>query len=207
MMHEKGFELKSTHVGSFGGVLAIGNKGSHISPVHILHEDKTYNTKLIKEYLNKDYKLVEFIKRKQGLYVKKGNPKNIHTIKDIVGHNYVNRQRGSGTRILLDQLLSEHQIESKVINGYNYELSTHTQVAVSVLNPRYDVGLGIESVAKRYDLDFVELGYESYDLLVHQDTLEKEKYKIFISIINSKEFKEKVEKLGYKLVNPGKILE
>ena len=207
-MNEEGFNLASSHLGSFGGVLAIRNKESHISPIHILSEDGQYNKHIIKEYLNTNYVLIEGMKRKQGLYVKKGNPKNIQSIDDLKDSNYfVNRQKGSGTRILLDQLLSTNKINKDLVNGYNYELSTHTQVAVAVLSDRYDVGLGIQSVAERYDLDFIELAEESYDFLVHKDTLKLDSFNAFIDILKSEEFKLKIsEYKGYKLDKPGNII-
>lgn len=207
LMNEQGFHLSSSHVGSFGGVHSIKNKECHIAPIHILHSDKTYNSHIIKEYLDQEYHLVEGIKRTQGLYVKKGNPKKIKNIKDLERVTFVNRQRGSGTRILLDQLLDKNGIASTNIKGYKYELSTHTQVAVAVLNNRYDTGLGIESVARRYDLDFIELSHESYDFLVHKDTLKLEQYKTFIQILESSTFKEHLASLhGYILDQPGRII-
>ncbi len=205
-MHDDGFKLASSHVGSFGGVLAIKNKESHISPIHILSKNNTYNKHIISEYLDKDYHLIEGIKRRQGLFVKVGNPCNIRGISSLKGDvTFVNRQKGSGTRILLDQLLLKTSVKAENIKGYDYELSTHTQVAAAVLSDRYDTGLGIESVAKRYNLEFIELAMESYDFLIHKDTMKLESYKAFIKVIKSDDFRNKINTYeGYLLEHPGK---
>lgn len=208
-MSESGFKLSSSHVGSFGGVLAMKNMESHISPIHILCDSGNYNDTIIKEYLNEDYVLVKGITRKQCLYTKKGNPKNITSLTDLMRDDihFVNRQKGSGTRILLDYLIDKNNLKSEGIYGYEYELSTHTQVATTVMTERYDVGLGIVSVANMYDLDYIEVGEEHYDFLIHKSTLELDSFKMFIQIIQSDRFKKEVEKLGGYIVEaPGVII-
>lgn len=207
-LNENGFKLSSSHVGSFGGVLSIKNMEAHISPVHILCDSGNYNDTLIDEFLDDEYVVVRGVTRQQCLYVKKGNPKNISSLKDLKRSDisFVNRQKGSGTRILFDFLIQKLDINHKEISGYEYELSTHTQVASTVLTERYDVGLGIVSVANMYDLDYIPVGEEHYDFLVHKSTLQLESFKSFIQIIQSKYFKEKIEYLGgYSLDNPGTI--
>ena len=202
------FNLASSHLGSFSGVLAMKNKEAHIAPVHILHKSGEYNTDIIKQYLNDDYLLVEGILRTQSIYVKKGNPKRIKTIQDLTRSDvtYVNRQKGSGTRILLDYLLQKEEINPKDIKGYAFELPTHTAVAASVSDERYDAGLGVVSVANLYDLDFVDIGLEQYDFLIHKDTLKLKSYKTFIKQLNSKEFRQKLNDLGGYIINqPGTI--
>jgi putative molybdopterin biosynthesis protein len=182
---------------------------AHIAPVHILSIDGTYNDFLIEKYLSDEYHLVKGVSRVQGLYVKKGNPKNIKSLEDLQRKDvhFVNRQKGSGTRILLDYLLDKKSIDPNQINGYSYELTTHTLVAASVLDERYDTGLGVQSVASMYDLDFIEISHEEYDFLLHKNTLKLDSYKHFISVLQSKEFREKLHVLGgYKLNNIGAII-
>ena len=209
LMSNDGHRLSSSHVGSFSGVLSIKNKEAHIAPVHILGENGAYNKFLIDEYLSSDYHLVKGVSRIQGLYVKKGNPKNIQSLADIKRNDvqFVNRQKGSGTRILLDHLLNLSNTNPEDINGYSYELTTHTLVASNIMDDRYDTGLGVKSVASLYNLDFVEIANEEYDFLVHKDTLELDSYKQFINTLQSNKFKEKLDELGgYDIHNIGKII-
>ncbi len=208
LMSNDRFALASSHLGSFSGVLAMKNKEALIAPVHILHQDGEYNTTLIDQYLDDNYVLIEGVSRQQCLYIKKGNPKNIQSIQDLTREDvtYVNRQKGSGTRILLDYLLQKNNIDSKKIKGYSFELPTHTSVAASVSDERYDVGLGVASVANLYDLECVNMGVEQYDFLVHKNTLQLDSYKAFVKCLNSSEFKNKLELLGgYTIHNPGNI--
>jgi putative molybdopterin biosynthesis protein len=209
LMSHDGYHLSSSHVGSFSGVLSMKTQEAHIAPVHILSIDGTYNDFLIEKYLSDEYHLVKGVSRVQGLYVKKGNPKNIKSLEDLQRKDvhFVNRQKGSGTRILLDYLLDKKSIDPNQINGYSYELTTHTLVAASVLDERYDTGLGVQSVASMYDLDFIEISHEEYDFLLHKNTLKLDSYKHFISVLQSKEFREKLHALGgYKLNNIGAII-
>lgn len=188
--------LISVHVGSMGGVMAINRDECHIAPVHILHEDGTYNEHIIEKYLNDDYMIIKGIKRTQGIYVKKGNPKNITTLKDIANHSFVNRQRGSGTRLLLDYLLKQENINPNDIEGYNLEITTHIGIAESVKDDRFDCGIGIQSVAKYADIDFIPIGDESYDFIVRKDFIHTEQYRKFIKAFNSKSFQDKFKELG-----------
>jgi len=209
LMSNNGYNLSSSHVGSFSGVLSMKNQEAHIAPVHILGENGNYNGFLIDKYLSDEYQLVKGVSRIQGLYVKKGNPKDIQSLDDLLREdvNFVNRQKGSGTRILLDYLFNQKEINPKNINGYPYELTTHTLVAASVLDERYDTGLGVKSVASLYDLDFIEIAHEEYDFLIHKDTLKLESYKQFIQVLQSTEFKQKLEELGgYNIKKIGSII-
>lgn len=201
--------LSSSHVGSFGGIMAIKNKGCHVAPIHILNEDGLYNRFVINKYLDDSYTLVKGITRIQGLYVKKGNPKNIQSLSDLTRDDisYVNRQRGSGTRILLDYLLKKNEIDYNKIKGYDYELGTHMLVASSVKDERYDCGLGIFSVAKLANLDFIKIGEENYDFIVLKEIMNTMIFTEFISILKSKEFKRDIHELGgYKIENIGEVI-
>jgi putative molybdopterin biosynthesis protein len=141
--------------------------------------------------------------------VKKNNPKNITTIKDLTREDvvFVNRQKGSGTRILLDYKLKELNIDSSDIRGYDREMTTHMTVASAVLSETADVGLGILSSAQAMGLDFIPIGEEEYDFAIPSEFLEDEKVKKFIDILKSDDFAEKLMELGgYKIQKSGKIV-
>ena len=204
---EEDINVSSSHVGSYGGVNAIKSGQCNIAPVHMLSNTGEYNTYLIEKYLDKSFKLIKGVSRKQGFYVKKGNPKNIKKISDLQKSdiNFVNRQRGSGTRILFDKLLKDNFVEPKNIHGYLYELPSHVLVAESVKDERFDVGLGIESVANMFGLEFIELGLENYDFIVNENFIDSPMFHRFIRAIKSDKFKEKLTKIGgYLFDNIGK---
>lgn len=205
------FRITSFHVGSMGAIRAIKNKEAHIGGIHLLDEENhNYNIGYIKKYFNTDeVVLLSCVRRLQGLIVQKNNPKGIHKIEDLINKDitYINRQRGAGTRILLDYLLKKQQIDKKLIRGYNHEVFTHTSVAINVKEGNADVGLGIYSVAKAYELSFIPLYEEQYDILVSKSALELDMMKKLIDVIKGKEFKKRVEKIGgYVLNNPGEVI-
>ncbi|MBU1020562.1 MAG: molybdopterin biosynthesis protein [Firmicutes bacterium] len=209
LLSEYNTNLSSSHVGSFGGIMAIKNKGCHIAPVHILGEDGIYNKFIIRQYLDDSYVLVKGVSRIQGLYVKKGNPKQIKSIQDLTRDDvtFVNRQRGSGTRILLDHLLDKSNIDPNKIKGYHFELSTHMLVATSVKDNRYDVGMGVKSAANIVGLDFIEISEEHYDFIVLKDIMNTDIYTNFINVLKSKKFTDEVNKTGgYLVSNIGDVI-
>lgn len=204
-------KLVSTNVGSFGGVLAIKNKTTHIAPIHILSEESgVYNIDILKKYFpSGDVSLIKGVKRKQGIMVEKGNPLNIKSIKDLTkeGVIFANRQRGSGTRILLDYFLTKEGIESEKINGYEREFSTHLEVAMAIKSKIATVGLGIKESATIGGLDFIPLKDEEYDFLVRNENLENSNIIEFINFLKSSYFKILISKIeGYSLENPGDIV-
>ena len=201
-------KLSSTHVGSFNGLLAIKKGESHISPIHLFDtENETYNIPYIKKYIEDEVSIIKLVKRTQGLMVKKGNPLNIQGVEDLLNIRYINRQKGSGTRILFDYLLNKNVIKKSEINGYEREESTHMSIAKAIQNDDADCGLGVYSVAKIFDLDFIPICEEEYDLLVKDEIIEGEYIKSLLETIKDKSFKEKIEKLGgYKTENIGKII-
>ncbi len=203
LMSNNNYHLSSSHIGSFGGIMAIKSKGCHIAPVHVLDEDGSYNLNILDKYLDNDYSLVRGVSRVQGLMVKKGNPKNIKCLKDLLKDDitFVNRQRGSGTRILLDYMLDKEGIDSKGVKGYDFELSTHMLVASSVKDARFDCGMGIVSVANLNNLDIVEVGKENYDFLVLKEIIDTPIFDEFISVLKSVEFKNELDKLGGYIIN------
>jgi len=209
LMSNNNYHLSSSHIGSFGGIMAIKSKGCHIAPVHVLDDDGTYNENILDKYLDSSYSLLRGVSRVQGLMVKEGNPKNIKTLKDLLRKDvtFVNRQRGSGTRILLDYLLGKEKLNGEDIIGYDFELSTHMLVASSIKDPRFDCGMGIESVAHLNNLDIIEVGKEHYDFLVLNEIIGTPIFNEFIKVLKSKGFKDELDKLGgYVIENIGEII-
>lgn len=203
--------LTSGHVGSMGGILAMKRGDCLVSPIHLLDtETGEYNISYIKKYFpGNKMAIIKGVKRLQGFIVEKENKKAVKDFvdlkrKDIV---FVNRQRGSGTRILLDYYLNKNNIDSRDIKGYNREMTTHMAVATAVKTGSATTGLGIYSAAKALELEFVSVGYEDYDFLVTQESLEDDRVKEFIEIIKSHRFKERILSLGgYELEGIGEVI-
>lgn len=204
-------KLSSGHVGSMGGILAMKRGECHIAPIHLLDlETGEYNISYVERYFpGQKMALIKGVKRHQGFIVEKGNPKGIKDFSDLVREDvvYVNRQRGAGTRILLDYHLNKENIDPANIRGYDREMTTHMAVATAVKTGSATVGLGIYSAAKALDLDFIDIAYEDYDFLLPYELLEDERVKEFIRTLKSQEFKERVEALGgYGFENIGEII-
>ena len=200
--------ITSTHVGSMGGLMALKRNEAHLAPTHLLDEETgEYNISYIKRLFNEPYALIKGVNRVQGLIVKKGNPLNISSLNDLTKHRFVNRQRGAGTRVLLDYLLKKEGISSSDINGYDREATTHMAVAALVGSDSADVGMGIQSAAKAMDLDFIKIGNEEYDFAIPQRYLELPEIKNFISLLKSEEFQAKVMELGgYECTRTGEVI-
>jgi putative molybdopterin biosynthesis protein len=194
------FGLSSSNVGSLGGFIALRNGHCHVAGCHLLDtETGTYNVSYIKRHLpNVCVKLINLVYRQQGLIVPKGNPKGISGIDDLARDDitFVNRQAGSGTRILLDYRLQSLNINPDRLKGYDQEEFTHMSVAVTVLSGAADTGLGIFAAAKALDLDFVPVVTEEYDLAVSETFLQDEKIQFMLEVIESEAFKNQVNHLG-----------
>jgi putative molybdopterin biosynthesis protein len=203
--------LSSGHVGSLGGLMALRQGRSHLGGSHLFDpETKTYNVPYIQRYLpNVPLKLVNLAWRQQGLMVAPGNPKNIRTIADLTrpGVSFINRQRGAGTRVLLDYLLQEQGLEPQAIQGYAREEYTHMAVAVNVHSGTADAGLGILAAARALGLDFIPLLPERYDLVVPESTFQDPRFQTLLTVIHSAAFQDAARALGgYDLQDCGRIL-
>ena len=204
--------LSSSHVGSMGGLMAIKRGVCHLAGSHLLNtQDGTYNVSYIKKLLpNVEIKLVNLVFRDQGLIVPRGNPREIGGIEDLARNDirFVNRQTGSGTRILLDYRLQQIGIRPDSVRGYHSEEFTHMAVAVAVLSGTADTGLGIQAAAKALNLDFIPVVTEQYDLIIPRTHFESKNIQLLLEIINSPEFKQRVEALGgYSTKSTGTIIE
>ncbi len=203
--------VSSSHVGSMGGLMAIKNRACHMAGVHLLDpENGSYNISYIKKYLKDEkIRLINLVMRDQGLIVPKNNPENIHSIKDIKDQSlqFINRQQGSGTRILFDYKLKTLGISPNDIKGYQNDEYTHMSVAVAVLSKRASAGLGIQAAAKALDLDFIPVVTEKYDLVIPDRFYNTTKIQVLLETIKTKEFQERVTCLGgYSTKNTGKIV-
>jgi putative molybdopterin biosynthesis protein len=204
--------LSSSHVGSMGGLMAIKRGVCHLAASHLLDtEDGSYNVSYIKKILPHIHvKLVHLVARNQGLLVRPGNPKNIQGIEDLARDDirFINRQGGSGTRILLDYKLRQLGVKPEKIGGYQHEEFTHMAVAVAVLSDTVDTGLGIYAAAKALDLDFIPMVTEQYDLIIPNEHFNSHNIQILLETINSQAFKDRVDALGgYSTQNIGDIVD
>ena len=192
------FNLTSSHVGSMGAITALKSNQAHIGFIHLLDtETGGYNSSYVEKYFpDGGVKLIKDIGRIQGLMVKKGNPLDIKSFADITKGRYVNRQLGSGTRILCDYLLKENGMDKKDVDGYRNEEFTHTAVAALIASGNADCGLGIYSAAKMYDLDFIEICTEEYDILISENAYECQQVQTFLDTIKSDNFKERLKEMG-----------
>ncbi len=213
MLHLENPELymSSSHVGSMGGIMAIRRGEAHAAGCHLLDTaDGSYSRSFIRKYFPKGgVRLISCVGRQQGLMVARGNPLNIQKFSDIArdGVRYVNRQKGSGTRILTDYLCKREHVDASAIYGYDREELTHTSVAAQIVSGSADAGMGIYSAAKLYDLDFIPICIEEYDLIIPDHAWDAPMVRSLLTILKSDAFREKILSLGgYTVDNPGEVI-
>jgi len=192
--------ISSGNVGSLGGLLALRKGTCHMAGSHLLDTiTGEYNVSYIKRYI-KGIKVAVFhlALRDQGLIIAKGNPKGIKGIEDLTRTDiaFVNRQAGSGTRVLFDYKLKEAGIRSDAIKGYDHEEFTHMAVAVDILSGAADCGMGIYAAARALDLDFVPIAREQYDLIVPSDLLKQSNIEAVLDTVRSRRFRKRIISLG-----------
>lgn len=202
--------LSSSHIGSLGGLIALRRGEAHLAGSHLLDEATgEYNVSYIERYLSGvPVVLVNLVGRVQGLIVKRGNPCQIHSLEDLLRPDltFVNRQRGSGTRVLLDYKLRELGATPEDVCGYQREEYSHLAVAAAVNGGSADVGLGILSAARALDLDFIPLLNEQYDLVIPRAHYESDLLQPLLGLLSSEEFQQAVEALGgYDITRMGQV--
>jgi putative molybdopterin biosynthesis protein len=187
------FRVKLIFVGSTGGLSAVINNECHIAGIHMLHENGDYNL----PYLTEELLLVKGFTREQGLMVKSGNPKNILGLDDLKRGDVtlVNRNQGSGTRILLDYELKRRGIKLESLSLITGDVKSHGSVAAAVAMGKADSGLGIRAAAVNYNLHFIPVKLEEYDFVVPRDIVEETEVQDFINRLKSQNFKKELEKL------------
>jgi putative molybdopterin biosynthesis protein len=201
--------LASSNVGSLGGLTALRDGLCHLAGSHLLDPDTgEYTLPYLERLLpERDVAVVRLVHREQGLIVAPGNPTGTTGIEDLVkpGVRYVNRQRGAGTRVLLDHELARHGISPESIQGYEREEHTHLAVAAAVAAGRADAGLGVLAAARAFGLDFVPVAKEPYDLVLLKDSIEDELLAPLFELLESEDFRRAVTGLrGYDVAEMGR---
>jgi putative molybdopterin biosynthesis protein len=207
-----GTRLSSANVGSYGGLVALKRSEAHLAGSHLLDEvTGEYNRAFIRQVIPElEVILVNLSYRDQGWIVPRGNPKQVLALEDLTraGVRFVNRQRGSGTRVLLDYELKQRSMDPAAIAGYEREEFTHMAVAAAVMSGAADVGLGILGAARALELDFVPLLRERYDLVVPREHYDSPLLQPLLQVIRSGEFRDAVEALGgYGVEDMGRVMD
>ncbi len=204
-----GCSINSSHVGSMGGIMAVKRRECHAAGIHLLDDNGEYNISYLKKHFpNGGVRLVECVYRSQGIMVGKGNPKSIKSIADIARPDirYVNRQKGSGTRILCDSLCAREGVDTSRVYGYDREEFTHTAVAALIAAGSADAGMGIYSAAKIYGLDLIPVCEEQYDILIPDYAWGSELTEALLELLRSGEFAARLcEMGGYRVDTPGRV--
>ncbi|MHB1380745.1 MAG: molybdopterin biosynthesis protein, partial [Thermoleophilia bacterium] len=192
--------LSSAHVGSLGGLMALKRGEAHLAGTHLLDEATgEYNISFIRKHLpEKKIKLVNLAFREQGIMVQPGNPLGINSIDDIInsGAVFINRQKGSGTRILLDYKLRQKGIDPTAVKGYEREEFSHMAVAAAILDGAADAGMGILAAARALGLEFIPIVTERFDLAIPDEHFQTAQIKALLGVIGGDRFKSRLLSLG-----------
>ena len=204
-------KIAATNVGSMGGLLALLRRETHIAGTHLLDpETGVYNIADVKRTIPRvPAVLVHLARREQGILVAPGNPKSIDGLKDLAkgGVRFINRQAGSGTRVLLDYELRKLGIDGSSISGYEREAFTHMAVGVAIASGLADAGLGVRAAAQALGLEFISVASEQYDLLFSRAFFDSARGAWLLEIIRSESFKNAVSALGgYDTHSAGEVL-
>ena len=202
--------LASAHVGSLGGLAALRRGDAHLAGCHLLDEATgEYNIGYVRRYLpDTPVVILRLVGRTQGLMVSRGNPLGIAGLTDLARPEvrFVNRQRGSGTRVLLDYHLGRLGLSPSSVAGYQREEYSHLAVAAAVSGGSAETGLGIMSAARALDLDFVPLFDEEYDLVIPVTHFDSERLRPLLALLEDPEFRRAVDALGgYDVSRMGEI--
>ncbi len=203
--------VTTANVGSLAGLIALERGEAEVAGCHLLDEETgEYNVPFLRRILpGDDVLLVNLVYRQQGLMVAKGNPKGIVGFLDLARPDVtsVNRQKGAGTRVLLDVRLKELGIAPEMVRGYGHEVETHTAAAAAVAGGDADVGLGIQSAARAFDLDFIPLARERYDLAILASRSEALEVVVLLDALRSESFKAVARELGgYDTSDTGRVV-
>jgi len=211
--HPNGLQALRRYIGSYNGLVELYRGNINIATAHLWDGDTgVYNIPYVRRILpGVPCVIVHLVCRMQGFYVAKGNPKNITTWKDLTRSDVlmINRERGCGVRVLIDEKLCKLGIPWQSINGYESEALSHLAVASTVARGDADVAVGNEKAALQVqDIQFVPLQKERYDLIIRKDDINKPPFQAILEILNSKEFQEELRGIGgYDLSDTGKIVD
>jgi len=192
LVRRRGVDLHSIHTGSMGGLLALKRRDCHAAPMHLLAPDGTYNVPYLQRYLpGEDIVLLCIAERQQGIISREGI-----TFGELPDHTFINRQKGSGTRMLLDHWLRKHGIAPSSIAGYDREVTTHLAVALAVKTGEADAGMGVYSAAQALGLSFVPVATERYELAMHRALLGDPRVSALVETVSSDAFRRILRSLG-----------
>ena len=201
-----------SYKGSYNGLYAMYQGEVNVATAHLWHgKTNSYNIPYISSMLpGTDVIVLHLLKRKQGFYVKKGNPKRIQSFEDLkrADVTIVNREPGSGVRVLVDEKLRQAGISTQEVNGYQKVVNSHLEAAATVNRGEADVAVGSEKHSLSVPgIDFIFIQEESYDMVIRKEDFTKKPYQKMIEIIRSPEYQKEVAGLGsYNVENMGKII-
>lgn len=207
----RGVRLSSANLGSLGGLIALSRGEAHLAGCHLLDPDTgEFNVAYVKKYLPDTPTIVMgYVTREQGLIIPPGNPKNISNLEDLAKTDitFINRQRGAGTRLLLDYHLEKLGLDADAIRGYDREEYTHLTVAAAVASGISDCGLGIRAAAVALDLGFIPLFNERYDLVIPMEHYQNANLAPLLELVNDTEFHQAIDAIaGYDTDPMGQII-
>lgn len=201
-----------SYKGSYNGLYAMYQGEVNVATAHLWHgKTNSYNIPYISSMLpGTDVIVLHLLKRKQGFYVKKGNPKRIQSFEDLkrADVTIVNREPGSGVRVLVDEKLRQAGISTQEVNGYQKVVNSHLEAAATVNRGEADAAVGSEKHSLSVPgIDFIFIQEESYDMVIRKEDFTKKPYQKMIEIIRSPEYQKEVAGLGsYNVENMGKII-
>lgn len=205
------YTISISNVGSLAGLIALEHGTCHVAATHLLDQETgEYNSSFIKKHFPEmKVVLLNVAHREQGLIVKKGNPLAIKNLKHLAAKKvkFINRQEGSGTRVLLDYGLRDLGIDSESIEGYGRTAYTHMEVALEVFSGGADVGIGIMAAARMLGLDFVPLARERFDLAIPTASFSTDAVQALCTVLRSDDFKSNIVEMGgYEVRDTGKVV-
>lgn len=201
-----------SYKGSYNGLYAMYQGEVNVATAHLWHgKTNSYNIPYISSMLpGTDVVVLHLLKRKQGFYVQKGNPKGIHSFEDLRRPDItiVNREPGSGVRVLIDEKLRQAGISTQEVNGYNRVVNSHLEAAAAVNRGEADVAVGSEKHSLSVPgIDFLFIQDESYDMVIRKEDFDQKPYQKMIEIICSEEYQKEVAGLGgYDVKDMGKVI-
>lgn len=201
-----------SYKGSYNGLYAMYQGEVNVATAHLWHgKTNSYNIPYISSMLpGTDVVVLHLLKRKQGFYVKKGNPKEIHSFEDLRRPDItiVNREPGSGVRVLIDEKLRQSGISTQEVNGYDRVVNSHLEAAAAVNRGEADVAVGSEKHSLSVPgIDFLFIQDESYDIVIRKEDFDQKPYQKMIEIIRSEEYQKEVAGLGgYDVKDMGKVI-